>query len=238
MDYQGPAPDETWQATLDTITPPGGRLSWLRLVWVPGDPWEPVHRWVIYQMLPIDRANDFVRADLRGPSPRERGRFDKILGTFQPDPNCNIDLLQWDLYRATGCYGRPYWIVQGSQGGHKRTFNRVESTVSRMNGGPAQPALIGDLPYATPDRRTFDKLAKLDLARSYSFLLSRVQARPEALEEHDEMIVEQMRERVWTWLESQVQDVVRDNRAAARAIQETADTTTPFDEQRIEQRVR
>lgn len=232
MDYNGPNPEAAWQATLDAITPPGGRLSWLRLVWVPGEPWEVVERFFIYQMIPIDRANEFVRDDLRGPNPRLRGRYDRVLGHFIPDPKCNIDLTQWQLYQDTGAYGRPYWIVQGSGGGHKRTFNRMESAISRMNGGPAQPALAGDLPYAKPDSRTFDKLAKHDIARSYSYLLDRAEASSAAFDLHDKNVMEQMRGQVWRWLESQVQDVVRDEKAGARALQDMA-SPVPFDEARI-----
>lgn len=233
MDWTAPTQEASWQATLDLIAPPGGRLSWLKLVWVPGDRWEPVHRWCVYQMLPIDRAPSLVRDDLRGPSPRVRGRWDRVLGRFIPDPTCNVNLLQWQLYQDTHCYGRPYWIVQGTQGGHKKSFNRIESQVARMNGAPDQPPLIGDLPFASPDQRTFDKLLKLDLVRSYGMLLDRAAKNPAAIDEHDERLLEDMRGKVWKWLESQVQDAVRSEKSATRALQETA-RPTRFDEGKLE----
>lgn len=219
MDYEGPTPEPSWQATLDRIAPPGGRLSWLKLVWVPGDPWEPVNRWVIHQMVPIDRAPELVQGDLMGRSPRERGRWDRVLGRFVPDPFCNVSLLQWQLFQDTRCFAKPYWIVQGSHGGHKKTFNRAESVISRMNGGPKQPPLVGDLPYATPDRRTFDKLAKLDIVRSYSYLLDRADGVDPALfDAHDKRIMDEMRTQVWAWLEDQVREAVRENPEGAREI--------------------
>jgi hypothetical protein len=220
VQYDSPTPEASWQATLDAIAPPGGRLSWLKLVWIAGDEHEPVNRWGIFQMLPLDRAPTLVRDDLRGPSPRVRGRYDRVLGRFIPDPLCNVNLLQWQLYQQTGCYGKLYWIVQGSNGGHKRQFNRMESVVSRMNGGPDQPPLIGDLPYARPDNRTFDKIAKMDLVRTYSYLLDRAsKAQHDAvLDMHDKNILEQMRGQVWKWLESQVAEAVQENPAGARAL--------------------
>ena len=229
MFYEGPYQEPSWQAELDALFPPGGRLSWLKIVWIAGDEWEPINRWVIYNMVPGDRANKLVQADLKGPNPRVRGHYDRVLRKFIPDPNCNIDRMQWELYQATHCYGRPYWIVQGSGGGHKRTFNRKESAISYLNGGPKQPPLIGDLPYATPDQRTWSKLAKLDLARHYSYLLDRVEQSQAMLDIHDKQIVEDMQTAVWGWLESQVQDVMRDEKAGARLLRETG-VDRPFNE--------
>lgn len=234
MDYEGPTPEPAWQATLDRIAPPGGRLSWFRLVWVPGDPWEEVCRWVIYQMLPIDRTPALIRDDLMGPSPRERGRYDDVLGRFIPDAYCNVSLLQWQLYQDTGCYGRMYWIVQGTKGGHKKAFNRAESVVSRLNGGPKQPPLIGDLCYATPDNRTFDKIAKNDLVRTYSYLLDKADgADPELFDAHDQRILDEMRGQVWKWLADQVAEAIEENPEGAREIWESGENRD-YDEAALE----
>lgn len=237
MNYEGPYLDPAWQGELDTITPPASGLSWLKLVWVAGDVWQPINRWVVYQMIPYHRANELVKADLKGPSPRVRGRYDRVLKRFIPDPNCNVDRLQWELFQQTGYYGRPYWIVQGSGGGHKRTFNRMESAISALNGGPKQPPAIGDLPFANPDRRTFDALAKHDLMRGYSFLLDRVKQSATMLDIHEQAIADGMSAAVWRWLEGQVSDVLKDERRGRKAIAEMAEASrTTFDEEKAEKR--
>jgi hypothetical protein len=226
VNYDGPTPEAWWQATLDAIAPPGGRLSWLKVAWVPGDHWDKVERWVIHQMIPIDRTPEMIRTDLLGPSPRMRGRYDRVLGRFIPDPMCNVSLQQWQLFQDTRCWAKPFWIVQGTGGGHKKSFNRVESVISRMHGGPKEPPLAGDLPYAAPDNRTFDKLIKLDLVRTYSYLLDKAGRSKELFDAHDERIMDEMREQVWRWLQGQVQDVLSDERAGSRAIWESGRNTT------------
>lgn len=233
MDYAGPYQEPAWQAALDGIAPPGGRLSWLRLTWVAGDPWQPIGRWCIYQMLPIDRVNALVRESLLGPSPRVRGRYDEVLGRFIPDLDCNVDLIQWQLFQKTRCYGRPYWVVQGTEGGHKKLFNRAERAVCRMNNAPDEPPAIGDLPYAAPDQRTFDKLLKHDLARSYSYLLDRVSGSQEVFDMHEQQVIDGVRGQLWKWLASQVRGALSEDPAAARTIQENA-SAVPFDEAKFE----
>jgi hypothetical protein len=219
VNYDGPYLEPWWQAELDTIAPPGTRLSWLKMVWVAGDAHEPINRWVIHQMMPLDRTPGMVRDDLLGPSPRVRGRYDQVLKRFIPDPNCNISFQQWQLFQDTRCWARPYWIVQGSGGGHKKSFNRVESVISRMHGGPKEPPSAGDLPYAAPDHRTFRQIAELDLMRTYGYLLDRDNSK----EQHERFTEDQknaMSARIWKWLEGQVRDVLSDERAGSRALWE------------------
>ena len=223
MDYTGPTPEPGWQAALDALAPPGGRKAWLRLVWEPGVPWKvthgdtgetvpgAVHRWIVYQMFPPERTPPMVLADLRGRSPRERGHYDRVLRRFVPDPHCNVTRRQWRLYRETGCWGKPFWIVQGTRGGNKRAFTRAESMVSRIHGGPKQPPLPGDLPYARFDARVVRKIAQYDLVRKLGHLSALAETRPEVIGKYmDEDQVAYARDRVWDWIASQVSDVVRD----------------------------
>src|SRR3990167_5277957 len=68
LEYDRPVP-EAWERAVWSVAPPSNFLSWLKLVW------EPVERWMIYQM----RAPRFVRPEmlkeLRGPSPRSTGHY-------------------------------------------------------------------------------------------------------------------------------------------------------------------
>ena len=250
VDYQGPTPEAWWQATLDAIAPPGGRLTWLKLVWVPGDPWRvedpdadprmgaktldgSVNRWIIHTMFPLDRTPAHIRDDLMGPSPRDRGHFDRVLGRFIPDPKCNVSLQQWQLFRDTRCWAKPYWIVQGTGGGHKKSWKRVESVISRMHGGPKDPPLPGALPFANPDNRTFDKLVKLDLVRKYSYLVDRAGKSKALMDAHDTRIIEEMKDQVWRWMRDGIRDVLSEERAGSRAIWESGRNTN-YNEAAIE----
>jgi hypothetical protein len=224
MDYDGPALDPDWQDALDALAPPADRMASLHLVWESGDPWfiedsddmgiwrdGSVHRWVVYQMLPPERTPVLVLGDLNGPSPRMRGRYDRYLEEprFIPDPHCNISQRQWLLYHETGRYGVPYWIVQGSRGGHKRRWNRIESVISRMHGGPKEPPLAGELPYAPFDNRVIHQLAKLDRVRHASYLLERSQRSLHHWQQHERELLAQLKDEIWDrWLADQVRDAM------------------------------
>lgn len=224
LDFDGPGIDPEWQRSLDRLAPPCERLASLHLCWEPGDPWYvedgdnvdqwydgAVERWIIYQLLPPERTPVVVLTDLRGPAPRMRGRYDRYLERprFIPDPACNISQRQWLLYRETGRYGVPYWIVQGSRGGNKRRWNRTESIISRMHGGPKEPPLAGTLPYAPFDNRVIDQLAKLDRVRNAAFLLDRAEQRPDIWQQHERDQLERLKDEVWDhWLADQVKDAM------------------------------
>lgn len=206
MDYAGPTVEPSWIEELERIAPPSDNLSSLRLVWVAGDWWEPVHRWCIYQMQSYHRVPEILRADLRGPHPRLRASWDPIKGVFVPDPHCNVDRIQWELYRETGCYGRLYYVLQGSKGGHKRRFTRVESQEAQILGHSGQPPAPGDLPFAQPDQRTWDRLAQLDTFRSYNMMLDVMKRSPEMLEREEQDALNRMRDKVQKWIGDQIEE--------------------------------
>lgn len=208
MDYAGPSIEPSWIEQIGIIAPPHENNSWLKIVWVAGDWWEPVHRWGIYQMTPYHSAPDFLRGDLLGPNPRERGYYDTVLGHFMPDPACNVDRIQWELYRETRCYSKLIYCVQGRKGGHKRRFTKVESQEAMMLGASSQPPAIGDLPFAQPDQRTWARLAELDTFRSYNMMLDVLARSPEVLEREEQEIATRMRDAVRKHIGAQIEEVL------------------------------
>ena len=52
MTYDAPYEDPYWQDQLSRIAPKSIRYDWLKIVWEPGDEWEPIGRWFIYTMTP------------------------------------------------------------------------------------------------------------------------------------------------------------------------------------------
>jgi hypothetical protein len=169
-----------WDAELHRIAPRSDTAPWLHLMWEPGEPWEPVGRWVVYRMTHPDGLpggmRELVMKDMNGPSPRSRGRWvqksiptafvdpdgrpvmRKGVEVYENDPGCFISTRQWQLYRDTGHVGTPYWIIQGTAGGHKRRWSEQERKTSLLFGGPSEPPTIGDLCYAEPDERVWQKL--------------------------------------------------------------------------------
>ncbi len=87
IEQQRPVPPEG-QALLDTLHPPSRAWGRLQLWWVPGDVWQPVHRWVVFQcqhsdwlwqpadpLRPSERTPLPVLRDLMGPHPRRHTRL-------------------------------------------------------------------------------------------------------------------------------------------------------------------
>lgn len=156
------APDH-WADALRSIAPPAERLSWLKLVWMAGDPWAPVQRWVIYDMEPRGvNPEGWYWEELAGPDPRARGYYDQALKRFVASEDQAMDALTWRLYRETGCYGRPFWLVQGTTGGHRWDYTQLEARLARQMELPTEPPKPGSLCYAEPDQRTWDSLRFYD----------------------------------------------------------------------------
>ncbi|MBA2713420.1 MAG: hypothetical protein H0U55_07705 [Rubrobacteraceae bacterium] len=99
--------------------------------------------------------------------------YDTVLKEFVRNPDCLITERAWHLFRETNCWGRPYWVIQGTKGGHKRWFSQNEQKLLKMAGLPTDPPAPGDLPYAEFDDRVLVQLEKLDMLRSEQGQLKR-----------------------------------------------------------------
>lgn len=222
IDYDGPARNPEWDHRLAALAPRNDNTLWWHLAWVPGDifdssdrepdnPLRPkgaVERWVIYKMYPLGMIplEELILPDLLGPSPRERGRYDPVLQRYYPDPRCNIDLMQWRLFRETGAFGRPYWVVQGHGGGHKRRWSRVEKTMAGMMDLPEEPALPGALPYAAPDRRTWEALAEIPRQAEVEDRLLEMMSEPEMMTDEEKAERPKLERAIASWMEKQVDE--------------------------------
>lgn len=205
--YEPPMDVGYWQSRLDDLFPPNREVSHLRLVWEPGMEWDEVGRWVIYQMLPPGRIPLIVLPYLEGPDPRSFVRYDTAAKkVYRKRGAPLISRQQWLLYRETKHYGMPFWVVQGKHGGHKIKFTKPERLVARLKGHrTGEPPKIGDLPYASPDNRTMEKLVALDEMRQYSLMVDFAYRSPEQLDREEERGAIEAQERLWTWVESQVE---------------------------------
>jgi hypothetical protein len=196
IDYDEPKRDPEWDRELERISPRNENVSFFHLVWEPGDPWSPVGRWVVYQMLHGQWIPDWIKVQLDGENPRSRGRMKwksvpsairgvdgaymkKPVLEYEPSGDCIISMRQWLLYRETGCYGNPFWIIQGDQGGHLRRWSVQESKASMLFGGPTEPPTIGDLPYAEPDDRVWSRLRRANEMAMRSQLLAMAEKMPD-----------------------------------------------------------
>lgn len=204
-----------WQEALDDVAPRRGDLSYLKIVWEPGELWDPIQRWMIYQMIPMadNPADDLFRPMLEGPHPRKFGYYDRHLGRFVRRPGAPmVSMQQWELYRETGRLAHPYWVVQGDEGGHRFEFTRTEKAIIRRAIGQkdVDPPMIGSLPYAPVDNRVTAKLSNLDRLRKDEFAVAFMYRNPEKFDAEQERILKDAEKALWGWLETQIDDRLRD----------------------------
>jgi hypothetical protein len=178
--------DPAWQRDLDLISGPrNDRLTWLKIYWFAGMPYEPVQRWSIWEITPqLDRVGPDLIEDLKGPSPREDGYWkedpsipDALAWKKTPlgvplrwHSHSTVDLDQWNLFRETGGYPTRFWIIQGDRGGHQYRLSPQEQKFLQMHGygKDADTPCPGDLPYAEYNELTAHKLKQRDGLRRWS----------------------------------------------------------------------
>lgn len=198
-----------WQAELEAaFGRPNEYVSWLRLVWH-GDPGEA--RLVIYQMVPQPATS----AGVWGP---DQKIVSDQAGHEIPDPRFVLDLhpellstQTWQLFQETGCYGQPFWIIQGRNGGHKRRFSKVEGRLLKATGHPTgMPPALGDLPYAPFDQRVLAALAPLDRMRTWTLATSMHEADPALLDAEERKALADGQREVQKWLAEQIEWAIDD----------------------------
>jgi hypothetical protein len=210
---------KAWEDWMSEYSPPTDRFKWLKIIHEQGYPWEPIDRFIIYEMLPVkvmDTGEGLlpeILAQLQHPQPpSEMGNYyDHALGEFVRNEDCLITERAWHLYRETGAWGRPYWVIQGTKGGHKRWFSQIEQQLLRAAGLPHQPPEPGDLPFAEFDDRVKKQLHNQDMLRSVHVRLKGTKQQMVAVNAlRQERMERELRENLVKFLYSQVADIAGD----------------------------
>jgi hypothetical protein len=141
--WDRPVPPE-WESRLREISPISDVHSWLCLKFHPA-----VERWMVYEMVPDQYIDPGFRAELEGPHPHTLEEWARICTPWQ-----------WEAYRTYRVHARPCWIIQGSHGGHKVTFDAADQELCRAAGLPPEPPAFGSLPYAPFDERVVEQLVR------------------------------------------------------------------------------
>lgn len=209
-----------WIRTLRALSPKSDEVSWLYLHWEPGDPWVPGQRFVLYQMLHESFVDFELVRELDGPHPRSEGHMCsvKVPGQFQclcrrktegwrGGPSA-VTLTQWQLYRATGYVPLPFWIIQGTTGGHKWAFDEQERDMLKMADLPSEPPPLGFLPYAPFDERVVKQIVQHNRLLQMDQTISEYRRTMGAgYEAHKADVAKQMRKNWMGYLATQMQDV-------------------------------
>lgn len=233
-------PHPSWQEELDRITPASNHEHKERGViwWEPGDTWEPIQRWIIYKLWPKKATPAHILAELEGPHPRSQGRYSERLGRWVDGPAPHITKTAWEIYRKFGGWAQPYWVLQGTNGGHRYKLFPWEKVLLHLATGRKDTAAPGDLPYCEPDQRTWDALwkakASSDEAMKVAALATKYRGK---LDGEDAVTVEKAaRAFVASWGESVAQHAdefawaLKRNQGMARTEAKEADYSADEDE--------
>jgi hypothetical protein len=159
-----------WQSALESFVPKSDRMSYLYLRWEPGDPWQPVQRWVLWELLPMEACPPDIALALKGPHPRSTGFYNIRTQRWCDGPEgCErIDRATWEVFQETGRWGMRFWCIQGKGPGHPLVMPWVVKTVKKLTGDPiAEPPFCGDLPYRLPAEDVWAKVAGYDRYRMW-----------------------------------------------------------------------
>ena len=226
-DAAGPTPDPAWQRELDRIAPRTEYgHDWLLLRWEPGDFWDPIERWTLWTMRPESRIDTGKLRMFYGPNPRSLNQYDERTGRLiVHDNTIGISYQSWSLFQQYHCEARLYWIIQGSAGGHLKQFDDVQTALSIMSGGPEQPPIPGELPYAEPDNRVWEKIRALDVVMKFGDILEpnlTDHTRRAMLKRREREQILEMARQLSKWMDSQVEESLDLSWGQSKTIRENA----------------
>lgn len=220
----GQSVPEAWERRLYNAIPPSQGSTWLKPRWEKGDPWEPVNRWVIWQMFPAktlcDPGTDLLKPyyadmvrELEGPAPRSQGHYcgagwcpcDVKANRWRDGAAFLIDQAQWELWQETHCVASRWWIVQGDKGGHRYRLSTIESALYRMAVGDprAQWPSPCELPYAPLDERVWEQVRKFEQVRAWQATLAYLGKQP-SKDQDEDAAERELRTMLGDWFKEQM----------------------------------
>lgn len=200
-------PPAEWREALRRISARTDRYSWLELVWLAGEPWAPIERWCLYQMVPRRLTPPWIAEWLDGPNPRSMGYWStKSMEWVSTAPP--ISELQWQLWREHDAYGQRWWMIQGPGGGHRAQLSDFETKLVQVRGYTGPWPEPGDLDYAPFDSRVIERIKPFDKMEGYRLMAEFAERSPEQLDSEDHDTAALMRQELSRWLHGQIEDAV------------------------------
>lgn len=223
-------PPAHWEQALAEIAPYSDRHSWLKLAWN-----DECERWVIYQMVPPRYVSSVYWAD------EQPVRFDAVKKKWYPDPNQRLLLRRdamsitgWRLYKATGHAPSLWWIIQGSNGGHRYKLDKIESKLAQIEWGVTDTPCPGELPYAEFDHRVLNAIGPLDKLRAYKSVVEFAERNQDTLDAEKKERAEEARRAILANLRTQIRTNISEDRATWRQwFRENARPITAEDKRKI-----
>ncbi len=141
------SPPAEWVQELRQVSPESTTMSFLIFAWK-----EPLlepdrARWCLYEAIPDALISTERRMELAGAPFWERPLRERQAQAQQ------VSAYQWMMYHEHRLDVRPFWCLQGTEGGTPLHHSQVEQRFLRMMRQPPDPLHVGALPYAGWDSR-------------------------------------------------------------------------------------
>lgn len=221
VEYQRPTP-VAWQRELDALCPPSDNLPRFLLRWEAGESWEPIGRWVIWNLMPRHVTHetgrnpfyDAIVAECEGPHPRSTGHYcapnhctcELKTGSWRGGTTRIIDRDTWEVYQQTGRYGRRWWVIQGSNGGHRYRLAEWERTIWRTVTHTGDVPVLGELPYAPWDNRVRRHLLGLERTMRWLGVVRYGEKNRHRLDTDEKAEIEMAKSAVGDWMARQMDE--------------------------------
>lgn len=169
-------PPRDWERRLRAIWPVSETQQWLHLRMFPesiskqtGEPISGSARWVLYTMTPPSLIFDQTRLAMMDELPWWELPEDRQFGRMMM-----VTTYQYAMWKEFRCLARPYWCLQGSEGGTPMQYTMREVAILRANDLPTDVPNPGDLPFAPLDERVIRVLQERDKFRQLGGALDRL----------------------------------------------------------------
>lgn len=201
-----PFPAE-WLVELRRISPAQQEHSWLLPFY-----YRARERWTLYDALPmalvdpeLPQAPGLLGSELidllNGPRPSDRAAYDR---------SPYVSDVQHEMHRVHKVYARPFWVLQGTVGGHQVHFSPWQQNVLLAKGLNPEAPRIGDLPWAPFDGRAITQLTHLNRLHQFENQMDRLRAsgsREYALAEN-ERLQREIRQAEFDFIAGQMEPIV------------------------------
>lgn len=217
-----------WEAELRAISPINTIHSHLRAYW-----YRSAQRWVLYDVLPVELIIDDLdtgsgitgkvfKEIANGPRPSEREDFKDL-------EHWPVSDTQHEMFRVYKGYARPFWILQGENGGHQYRFSPQQAEALCRMGLPSDPPRVGDLAPCPFDNRAIAQLRHLNRLHQLEDSVDRLRqsGSPEAAAAEHQRVEREIRESEMAFIEAQMRPVV-DAAQSLRQRSEHADELIAF----------
>lgn len=201
-----------WIDQLREVSPLSRVHSYLMPYW-----YRAKARWVLYDVLPVEAIDDELntgsgisgaelKAIMAGPRPSELP-YDVPVSDTQHE--------MWRLWRG---YARPFWVLEGENGGHQVHFSPAQSSALLRMGLEPQPPAIGSLPPCPFDNRVRQQLNHLNRLHQFEDSIDRLRRSGslEYAQAETARLEREVREAEMAFIEAQMRPVVEMSMSLAR----------------------